>query len=451
MTPQEKMARARAELVMDHPFFGALALRLRLAPDPACAGMWTDGRTLGYRPALVEAMAVDTAVGLLAHEVLHIVCAHHLRRLGRDETLWNRACDHAVNGILKNAGFVLPSGALFDPQYAERSVDDIFAALLRRQEETRRGGGLGDGGREEAQSETAPGGGGHSDADGQAVNDPEATAEKPQAAPPGMDLDERSGKTTPTSGDAESPDAPGTPDPGLMGEVRDHPGQSGEPSPRHREDRERELRVSLAQAMNQAGQAGGMGELPAGLVRLVEEVIRPRLDWKHLLRRFIEQNAVSDYSWLPPNRRYVHLGLILPSLKNQELPEIVLAIDSSGSVSRQALSLFCAELSAILSDFDTRITVLFCDAKVRQALTFSRFDLPLHLEPDGGGGTDFRPAFAKVAELGLRPACLIYLTDLECDRFPARPDYPVLWAAYGPGGAQTTDTPPFGEVVRMGD
>ncbi|KUG28599.1 hypothetical protein ASZ90_001524 [hydrocarbon metagenome] len=447
MTPQEKMARARAELVMDHPFFGSLALRLRLTPDPACTGMWTDGRSLGYRPALIDALPVDTAVGLLAHEVLHIVCSHHLRRLGRDETLWNRACDYAVNGILEKAGFTLPSGALFDPAYADRSVDDIFAALLRLDEEKRRGGGLGDGGREETRAETAPGGGGRSDAAGQAVDNPEATAEKPQAAPPGMDLDASTGTKAPASGDAEAPDGDASPDPGLLGEVRDHPRQNGESTPRDWEDRERELRVSLAQAMNQAGQAGGMGDLPAGLVRLVEEAIRPRLDWKHLLRRFIEQNAVSDYSWLPPNRRYVHLGLILPSLKNQELPEIVLAIDSSGSVSRPVLSLFCAELSAILADFDTRITVLFCDAEVRQALTLSRFDLPLQLHPEGGGGTDFRPAFAMVGELGLRPACLIYLTDLECDRFPARPDYPVLWAAYGPGGSQ--ETPPFGEVVRV--
>jgi predicted metal-dependent peptidase len=445
------MARARAELVMDHPFFGSLALRLHLIPDPSCTGMWTDGRSLGYRPALVDAMAVDSAVGLLAHEVLHIVCSHHLRRLGRDEALWNRACDYAVNGILKNAGFVLPSKALFDPAYADRSVDDIFAALLRREEEKRRGGGLGDDGREDTTAETEPGGDGRKNDAGQAVDNPEATAEKPQAAPPGMNLDERSGKKAPAAGDTESPDGDASPDPALVGEVRDHPRTDGAPSPRDRQERERELRVSLAQAVNQAGQAGGMGELPAGLVRLVEEVIRPRLDWRHLLRRFIEQNAVSDYSWLPPNRRYVHLGLILPSLKNQELPEIVLAIDSSGSISRAALSLFCAELSAILADFDTRITVLFCDAEVRQAISFTRLDLPLRLDPEGGGGTDFRPAFAKVAELGLRPACLIYLTDLECDRFPAQPDYPVLWAAYGPGGTEEADTPPFGEMVRIGD
>ena len=449
MNPDEKMARARAELVMDHPFFGSLALRMRLVPDPACAGMWTDGRTLGYRPALVDALGVNTAVGLLAHEMLHVVCAHHLRRRGRDETLWNRACDYAVNAILHEAGFALPANALLDPGYAGRSVDDIFAALLRIEDEKRRDGGLGDGGQKEATAETGPGGDGRADARGQAVNVPSATAQKPQAPPPGANMDVARGKKAPASGDKNAPDGRTSPDPGMVGEVRDHPDQNGRPSDRDHEAMDRELRISLAQALHQAGRAGGMGDLPAGLARLVEEAIRPRLDWRALLRLFLENNAVSDYSWLPPNRRYAHMGLILPSLKNQELPDIVLAIDSSGSVSGGLLSLFCAEISSILADFDTRITVLFCDAAVREALTFSRFDLPLRLDPHGGGGTDFRPAFARVDELGLRPACLVYLTDMQCDRFPTAPDYPVLWAAYGPVGKQ--ETPPFGEVARIAE
>ena len=44
---------------------------------------------------------------------------------------------------------------------------------------------------------------------------------------------------------------------------------------------------------------------------------------------------------------------------------------------------------------------------------------------------------------GARPACLIYLTDFECDRFPEPPAYPVLWAVPEPA------RPPFGEVLRL--
>ena len=69
------------------------------------------------------------------------------------------------------------------------------------------------------------------------------------------------------------------------------------------------------------------------------------------------------------------------------------------------------------------------------------------MNPVGGGGTDFRPVFEWVERQGVAPCCLVYLTDLLCNRFPDQtPDYPVLWV-------QTADynvTAPFGEIVKMG-
>ena len=61
------------------------------------------------------------------------------------------------------------------------------------------------------------------------------------------------------------------------------------------------------------------------------------------------------------------------------------------------------------------------------------------------GGTDYRPVFAAVEAVGLRPSCLIYCTDLECDRYPDEPPYPVLWIA--PESAR--NRPPFGEVLEL--
>jgi len=72
--------------------------------------------------------------------------------------------------------------------------------------------------------------------------------------------------------------------------------------------------------------------------------------------------------------------------------------------------------------------------------------LPLQIEPKGGGGTDFRPVFEWVENQGVNPCCLIYLTDLECNRFPAHaPAYSVLWIQTGNSGYRV----PFGEIVQM--
>jgi|ERR1700694_4557922 len=68
---------------------------------------------------------------------------------------------------------------------------------------------------------------------------------------------------------------------------------------------------------------------------------------------------------------------------------------------------------------------------------------PITLEPKGGGGTDFRPVFDWVEANDIRPACLIYLTDLCCSSYPALPDYPVLWVTDSRRAA------PFGETLQI--
>ena len=44
---EQKIRKARAGLILDQPFFGALALRLQLKADPGCKTAWTDGQVLG--------------------------------------------------------------------------------------------------------------------------------------------------------------------------------------------------------------------------------------------------------------------------------------------------------------------------------------------------------------------------------------------------------------------
>jgi len=95
---------------------------------------------------------------------------------------------------------------------------------------------------------------------------------------------------------------------------------------------------------------------------------------------------------------------------------------------------------------------MYVDTQVRRVDYFTQEDLPLKIETTGGGGTDFRPGFKKVEELGIDPVGLIYFTDMECNRFPETvPDYPVIWVRYGPDspwGTKEKDLP-FGEFVEM--
>lgn len=120
---------ARAALILDQPFFGALALRLRVKIDDTCPTAYTDGTVLGFNPEFVDGLTARELQGLVAHEVLHCACAHPYRKGNRDHKKFNIAADYAINGELLRAGFELPSGALFSEEYDGKSAEWIYDRL----------------------------------------------------------------------------------------------------------------------------------------------------------------------------------------------------------------------------------------------------------------------------------------------------------------------------------
>ena len=123
--------------------------------------------------------------------------------------------------------------------------------------------------------------------------------------------------------------------------------------------------------------------------------------------------------------------------------ELVIVVDTSGSIGREALEQFAGEIAAINQDAQPElIRVIYCDAAVQGVEEFSPSE-PIRLSPKGGGGTDFVPPFRWVEEDGILPQCMIYLTDLCCHSFPEPPDYPVLWVT------DSQQVAPFGETLRI--
>lgn len=431
----QRVIRSRAGLILDHPFFGHLALRLKLVEDGKCDTAWSDGRILAYNPLYIKILPWEKLKGLMGHVVMHPACRHHLRRNGRDPGLWNMACDYAINWILLDAGLTLPDGYLDDPGMRGRTADEIYAQLKAERSRDRS-----DNQARSVEKEAA--------AAGEEVDPPDADQRAARRQRAGKDDEGPTSTAEAAAAEAANPEDDRNErnhgDPGRSGEVRDAPapdeaaGGFGEETVE-----ESQWRINLAQA---ASRARSMGDLPAGLERLVERLQSPRLDWRQLLGRFIQASARCDYAWMPPNRRYLHQGLYLPSMRSTDLPEVVVVVDTSGSVAPGELDQFAAELSAILETCAQSVHLLYCDSRVARADTISRQDLPLALVPSGGGGTDFRPAFDWVARRGISPLCMIYLTDLACNRFPRPPGYPVLWAHVGKVG---TTLPPFGEVIAI--
>ena len=230
-------------------------------------------------------------------------------------------------------------------------------------------------------------------------------------------------------------DGGGGDDPGACGGVMD----AGDPA--QQRAAEAEWKVATEAAREAAKQRGDM---PGSLTRAIEEANHPTADWRDILRRFVSRSAKNDYTWSPPNRRFVGMGIYLPSQISEELGLVILAVDTSGSIGPQTLAEFASEASAILAAYDCRLRILYHDAAVAGVQEWSSTDGPLVLRPVGGGGTDHRPVFARADEDGDQPTCMICLTDAET-RFPdAAPDYPVLWAL------TQRRAVPFGESCLIG-
>lgn len=203
---------------------------------------------------------------------------------------------------------------------------------------------------------------------------------------------------------------------------------------------EQEMKVRVAQA---AQAAKMMGKLSAGMQRFVDAALKPKVDWRDVLRRFVASKVKQDATFARPKRRFFADDVYLPSLTGEMLGELVIAIDCSGSIGDKELAEFAAEVRGIFEDcVPSRLHVVYFDSQVCHHDVFLPDD-HLHIEPHGGGGTAFSPVFRYLDEKDISPECCVFLTDLYCDDFGAPTPYPVLWVTTAATNA------PWGEVVEM--
>ena len=384
MTTEARIIKARSSLILGSPFFGCLVMKLKVEEDKSISTAAVNGKTLFYNPDFIASLNDIELKGVLCHEVMHCALGHHWRMDDRDNRIWNIAADYAINNILVDANITLPKGALIDSQLSELATENIYNNLIN-----------------EANQQDKEKGNDDTNDQRQGENDTQETNNK-------------------------------NTDPGNCGGVK----------PCNDTEDDEEQKAEWKAILSQASKMGG--SIPNSLKRLIDGTLNPELPWFVLLRDFVEMTAKNDYNWTHANRRYINRNLCLPSLRSEELPAIVIAIDTSGSIDKTALAKFAAEVSSIMEAYDTTITILYCDTSVKKEETVTQADLPLKMVPVGGGGTAFEPVFSYVEEKGLTPACLLYFTDLW-GRFPnTAPDYPVMWITTAEGRSA-----PFGEAVKF--
>jgi predicted metal-dependent peptidase len=134
----EKLSAARARLILERPFLGALVLRLPAQPagSDVCTTTATDMRRFYFNPEYIEALGMKQLEFVLAHEALHCALAHFTRRGHRDKRRWDLACDLAINPLLVSEGLVPPSNAVTFFEYTGMSAEVIYPLLDENSDES---------------------------------------------------------------------------------------------------------------------------------------------------------------------------------------------------------------------------------------------------------------------------------------------------------------------------
>ena len=174
------------------------------------------------------------------------------------------------------------------------------------------------------------------------------------------------------------------------------------------------------------------GKLSAAEERFFEELSPDiRMNWQEVLRKFMTSHIKNDYSFIPPNKKFLWMDMIMPSLRGEALGELVIAIDTSCSVQERELNEFASQTNIIMESCQPeKVTVIYCDSKVCGTETFTPDQYPIFFRPVGGGGTRFSPVYDWVKKNGVDPLCLLYFTDLYCNDYPSySPPFPSLFVS----------------------
>ena len=356
---------------------------------------YTDGINKKYGRAFLTAICPTQAEvnGLILHENLHIGLRHHLHgadMFREDGDKANKAADYVVNDMITEISkkypelVQLPRGGLYDPQYHNMSMREVYKLL-----KSKKGGG-GGGGKPDKEGEKGSGSGG--------------------------------------------------------GEYEFDKHDFGKPMT---QEEAKEMDGKIDRAIREGALLAG--RLGIDLPRSISDMLNPVIDWKKELAEFVTSSCKGkdEYTWRKFNRRLISNDIYLPTVENETIGEVVVAIDTSGSIGQQQLNEFASELVSICEAVSPdAVRVLWWDTKVHgeQLFTDNYDQIGSMLKPLGGGGTRVSSVAEYINKKKINAECVLVFTDgyLESD---------VVWNISAPTLWMVTEnrnwTPPTGKKVFM--
>lgn len=382
---REKLITARVGLLLGASFFGNLATRLKLVnADDWCSTAATDGRNFYYNSRFIKMLQPKELEFLFGHEVLHCVYDHFGRRGDRDPQLWNIANDYAVNSDLKKhkIGQFISTVPALYDSKYDGLSSEEIYDLLWE------------------------------------------NAKK-------INIDDLLNRVI---------------DEHLEGQGSEDSDDESSGRPKITAEDRQQIRDEIKEAMLSAAQTSDAGQIPLGVRKLIQSLTEPKMNWRELLRMQLESTIKNDWTFMKTSRRSWHWDAIMPGLKNDEMIDIAVMIDASGSI-RHMLQDFVSEIQGIMDSFPAfRIHVATFDTEVYNSQDYDseNLDSLVNYEVVGGGGTSFECVFDYLKDKEIEPKRLVVFTDGYPFGSWGDENYcDTVWILHG----TTTIVPPFGQFA----
>lgn len=396
---EDMLIKARVSLLIDAPWFGNLATRLRFIDATKwCPTAATDGRNFYFNRNFIAALKPGEIIFLIGHEVLHCVYDHMNKKwLGdRNRVLANIAQDHVINLDLIDAQLGEKINLVeicADWKYRGKIWEEVYDML---KEEVEQNGGKVPEGNYTLDIHLDGESGGNGNQDGDDAND------------------------------------------GTNGPIR------------YSEDERAEISEEVREAVVQAAKANGAGNLPGGVKRLIDQLLNPQIDWRELLAMQIQSVIRANYTWQRPSRKGMDAGMYLPSMDREQTIDIAIAIDTSGSISQEMLRDFLSEVQGIMGQYNDFKVELWCfDTQVHNRVTITADTMSNFEEYElaGFGGTMFECNWEFMKEENIEPKKFVMFTDgYPCGGWGDEHYCDTLFIVHG-GGYGEPPIAPFGLTV----
>jgi len=198
--------------------------------------------------------------------------------------------------------------------------------------------------------------------------------------------------------------------------------------------------------MDKATKAGNM---PGNIKRLIEELLpTEKLDWRDLIRDMSrDAKGKNARSWSRVNRRRNGQdgNPVMPGLANDNIYNLLIVFDVSGSVSKEMFRDMKSEVASVMDqDLINQATLIAVDTRPQSVTVVTNGAQVVDWEPTGGGGTNFESVMKLINEEYGQSIGMLFLTDLETSSFGKEPDFPVVWVNFSAGNNLKA---PYGRTV----